>query len=361
MVEPDLSIAYRRLLHQHLARPISGDPADVVARLGAIQAQDYAGAKWAIGLRLQGIRDHQVEQAFNDGALLRTHLLRPTWHFVTPTDIRWMLSLTAPRVHSANAHMYRRLELDATTVRRTNAVLAGALEGGRQLTRQELRAELEMAGIPAGDGQRLAYIVMHAEFDGVICSGPRRGKQFTYALLEDRAPEAKRLEREEALAELTRRYFSTRGPATAHDFARWSGLTVADARRGIDAVSAELRREVVGDRVIYAPLSAMPASVDASGAYLLSIYDEYISSYKDRSDLISEADAKALRRLGNAQLQYAIVVDGQIVGFWRRTLRGQGVTIEISPFAPLTNAQQTAIAEAAHRYGEFLELPVDMA
>ncbi|HSJ52566.1 MAG TPA: winged helix DNA-binding domain-containing protein, partial [Anaerolineae bacterium] len=225
-------IAWRRLANQWITEPKPARPADVVARLGAVQAQDYAGAKWAVGLRLQGATDDDIDRSFAAGEILRTHVLRPTWHFVLPADIRWMLELTAPRVHAASAYMVRKLELDEDTFRRSNDALARALEGGHHLTRQELRGVLEQAGIAVHDGLRLGYLMMQAELDGVVCSGPRRGKQFTYALLAERAPQARRLDRQEALAELAGRFFATRGPATVHDLAKWSSLTVADARDG---------------------------------------------------------------------------------------------------------------------------------
>ena len=159
-------------------------------------------------------------------------MLRPTWHFVLPRDIRWLLELTGPRVRALNAGMQRKAGLDAAVFRKAEQVLGAALSAGKYLARDELRIELNRAGLRTEGEFRFAYLLMHAELDGLICSGPRRGKQFTYALLDERAPTARTHDREQALVELTRRYFGSRGPATAHDFAKWSGLTVADARRG---------------------------------------------------------------------------------------------------------------------------------
>ena len=237
----DPTIAHHRLRQQQLAAPRFPTPEEVVAWLGAVQAQDYLGAKWALGLRLPETTDAAIEQAFADGAILRTHVLRPTWHFVAPADIRWMQALTGGRVLAANGYMVRQHGLEEATFQRSNAALAGALTGGNFLTRNELGAALAAAGIHA-EGNRLAYLVMRAELDALICSGPRRGKQFTYALLEERVPPAPALTPEEALAELTRRYFTGHGPATLQDFSRWSGLTVADARQGVDLVGDALAR-----------------------------------------------------------------------------------------------------------------------
>ena len=356
----NLDIAHQRLGNQHIARATFKKPGDVVAWLGAVQAQDYAGAKWALGLRLQGATDGGIDRAFADGSILRTHLMRPTWHFVAPADIRWLLALTAPRVHVANASMYRKLELDGALFKRSDAALVKALRGGRQLTRDELRGVLENAGIAADDGIRLAYLMMHAELEGLVCSGARRGNQFTYALLDERAPNARTLRREEALVELAGRYFMSRGPATVQDFAKWSGLTLAEARAGLEAVKARLRQEVVDGRTYWLPASKSSAKVPSPAAWLLSIYDEYISGYKDRSALGTARVGARLVALGNA-LAYIIVIDSQIVGTWKRTHGKEGVTIETNLFSRLTAAENRALAVAAQRYSDFLQRPVSLS
>jgi len=352
-----LDIARLRLRNQHIVGSIRGEAADVVRWLGAVQAQDFAGAKWSLGLRLRHAMDAQIDGAFNEGAVLRTHMLRPTWHFVTPADIRWILALTAPRVHAANAHMYRGLGLDPAVFRRSNAALAKAVEGGRPLTRDELRGELQRAGIATEGGQRMAYLLMQAEQEAVICSGPRRGKQFTYALLDERAPPTKPMDREEALAALSRRYVASRGPATVQDYARWSGLTVAEAGRGLASVRGEYRCEVVDGRTYWLAESGTPRRAGSPMAHLLSIYDEYISGYKDRSAIVSPEHGARLVGMGNA-LSAVIVVDTQIVGTWKRTLTKEAVVIETSPFRRMTRAEKEAVAEAAERYGRFHDLPV---
>lgn len=347
-------IAQQRLFHQHLAAAPFDKPADVVDWLVAVQSQDYAGAKWALGLRLRDVHDADLDRAFNDGSILRTHVLRPTWHFVTPADIRWLLALTAPRVHAVNATMYRRLELDSATLKRSHKVLTKALRGGQHLTRAELQRVLEKASIPANNGQRLAYIVMQAELDGLICSGPRRGKQFTYALLEERVPPAAAPNRDEALAELTRRYFVSHGPATAQDFAKWSGLTTADAKRGLDMMGSQLQHEALNGEEHWFSSTTLPARFATPLAYLLSLYDEYIIGYTDRS-LIAEPEILAkLFTMGNT-FTYVVIVDGHIVGAWQRALSKDTVTITIDYWTRLTKAQLRAVAAAAQRYSEFLE------
>jgi hypothetical protein len=351
-----LAIAHQRLLNQHIARPTFNRPEDAVARLVAVQAQDYAGAKWGLGLRLQGVTDHDVEQAFARGAILRTHLMRPTWHFVSPDDIRWLLALTAPRIHAANAYMYRKLGLDGAFFRRSNTALRKALLGGNQLTRDELAALLHKSGLAAEGGIRMGYILMQAELEGILCSGPRRGKQFTYALLEERVSNSRSLDRDEALAELACRYFVSRGPATLHDFAKWSGLTLADARTGLEAASTRLQCEVVDEHTYWNSAAGRSEQEISLGAYLLPNYDEYVSSYKDHGAAVDKENSARLRALGNV-LTNIVVVDGRIAGTWKRSLKKGAVLIEVNVFSGPTAAANQALAAAVHRYGGFLGLP----
>ena len=205
-----------------------------------------------------------MEHAFATGAILRTHVLRPTWHFVLPADIRWLLTATAPRIRARDARRYGQLGLDDDTLRRSAGALVAALRGGNRLTRREAAAVLTAAGIGV-EGQRLPYLLMAAELDALICSGPRRGKQHTYMLLEERAPDARDLPRDEALAELARRFFVGHGPATAKDFAVWATLTLAEARAAIEAAGAELRAEDLGGS---APLGARGGAGERGRALL---------------------------------------------------------------------------------------------
>lgn len=234
---PDrLELAHRRTGAVGLggAQPAPfADAADVVGWFGGLQSQDYHVAKWALALRLgPGVTDADLDRAFDDGVILRTHVLRPTWHFVAPGDLRWLLELTAPRIHALNTYAYRLGELDGPLLRRTTDLIADAVADGNHLTRTEIAALLARHGITAA-GFRLGYILIHAELERMICSGPLRGKQHTYALLEERVPRAASLERDAALAELVRRFFTSHGPATTKDLAWWSSLTRADIATGL--------------------------------------------------------------------------------------------------------------------------------
>ncbi|HXV42170.1 MAG TPA: winged helix DNA-binding domain-containing protein [Anaerolineae bacterium] len=354
----NLEIIHRRLNNQHLAGAAFEKPEVVVAWQGAVQAQDYAGAKWAVGQRVQGADDAAVEQAFTAGAILRTHVMRPTWHFVAPQDIRWLLALTAPRVHAVNAYMYRQLELDDTLFRRSNTAIAQALEGDQYLTRAELGAVLAQAGIVA-EGMRLGYILHRAELDAVVCSGPRRGKQFTYALLDERAPQAKTLERDEALAELTKRYFTSHGPAMVQDFAWWSGLTLADGREGLDMVKDVLIQETVGDQTYWLSPDRPVVKAPSPSAYLLPNYDEYLISYRDNRPAF-EPEYAQLFMLRNVAFSHFVVLDGRVIGSWKRTFQKKTVVISLRLFEPLSEAQSQAIRAAAERYGSFLGMPATL-
>ena len=354
-----LDILQQRLHNQLLSQTKFTQPSQVVAWLGAVQSQDYAGAKWALAQRTNGLTDAVIEQAFARGEILRTHVLRPTWHFVTPVDIRWMLALTAPRVRAAMAYMNRQLGLDTAIFEKSNAALTKALQGNKQLTRSELGQILQKAGIPV-DGLHLGHLMGRAELDGIICSGVRRGKQHTYALLEERAPQAKSLEPDEALAELTKRYFTSHGPATLPDFVWWSGLTTTDARKGIEFVKSQFDHEVVDDQTYWFIASGSTRKLSPT-VHLLPDYDEYTVGYTDRAEIFDITHSNKLDARGSVLAQYSIMINGQVAGTWKRTIKKNEVLIELVPFIMLTDDQNQAIIAATQQYGKFLELPVVLA
>ncbi|MGQ0714838.1 MAG: winged helix DNA-binding domain-containing protein [Gemmatimonadaceae bacterium] len=277
--------------------------------------------------------------------------------FVTPADIRWMLALTAPRVKAAMASYDRKLELDDALLRRTNRAITRALRDGRHLTRTELARVLERVNIVAVT-QRLAHIMMRAELDAVVCSGPRRGKQFTYALLDERVPPTPARDRDAALLELTIRYFATRGPATVHDFAWWSGLTVGDAKRGIEIAGSSLEREVIDDRPYWSDASAQLPRWKGPVVHLLPNYDEYFIGHKDRSAIGQRLRSSELVTGGDALIAYVVAVDGQLVGGWKKTAASDGVRVELALLTSLSSSERRALTRAVERYGEFLGVAV---
>jgi hypothetical protein len=358
-VHPGLhGIAHARL-GNHLFVSRAAAPADAVARLGAVQAQDFAAAKWSLGMRVRGATDGSIEAAFDRGDIVRLHAMRPTWHFVCPADVRSLLALTSPSVHAANASMRRRLELDHRVLTRCCAALEKALGGGCHLTRAELSARLAERGIEAR-GQRLAYILMHAELEGLICSGPRRGKQFTYALLSERAPGSTALPREEALRGWTLRYFSSHGPAQLKDFSWWSGLPLAEARHGVELAGEGLAGETLDGKTYWSAAGARRPRGKAPAALLLSIFDEYTIAYRDRSALQGTLSLEQLITRGNA-LTSVLILDGRLAGTWKRTIGRAGVQVSTSPFRPLSAQERASLEEAASAYGRFLGLPVELS
>jgi hypothetical protein len=344
----------KRLDNQGLSRLRFGSPPEVVRWFVAVQSQDFGGAKWALGQRLQAATDATVARAFDAGEILRTHVMRPTWHFVAPDDIRWLLALTAPRVHRFNGPSYRKFEMDARTITRSRDAMERALDAGGHLTRDELSDAIRRAKVPF-DGVRLAYFVMHAELEGAICSGPRRGKQFTYALLERRAPRARLLPRDEALAELTRRYFASHGPATARDFAWWSGLSLKDARTGLAALGRAVEREVIGELTYWLVPSRLGQRPAQPLVHLLPNYDEGLIAYKDR-DLPGGVPLPA-GAAHHGNFPHHLVIEGRVSGGWRRTITARDVTIDVLPSRAMTRTERRSLQTEVGRYAAFVEKP----
>jgi hypothetical protein len=310
---PAGGIAQQRLRNQRLVGKPCARAEDVVSCLGAVQAQDYAAAKWAVAQRTAGILEADLDRAFDEGRILRTHVLRPTWHFVAPADIRWMLALSAARVNAASAYYYRTSGLGDDLFARSRTVLARALRGGTHLTRAELCEAYRRADIDPS-GLRVGLLMMRAELDGVICSGPRRGKQFTYALLDERVPPSRALARDEAATELARRYFTSHGPAQLPDFCWWSGLTAALARQAI--ARAGLRQEIIDGKTYWRGAAAASTRLAAPLVHLLPNFDELTVAYKDRTATV-DPRWLAGRPRSEAVMAPVVVLDGRAVGGWR--------------------------------------------
>lgn len=347
-----MNILQHRLQNQQISKHQFDKPEDVVRWFGAMQAQDYAMAKWATGLRMEKAKDSLIEQALNEGRILRTHVLRPTWHFVHPEDIRWMLKLTGPRVMAGMSSRLKQLELNDKLFNKTTDIILKALEGHRHLTRPELMALINKAGINT-DENRSAHIAMHAELNGLICSGARKGKDTTYALMDERITKTKEIDRDEALAKLTLRYFTAHGPATIHDFAWWSGLTLTDVKRGVEMVDNDLYFKDIGG-VIYWHASIMPDVIKPpKGAVLLPNFDEYTVGYINRLAL---ADASHINTRGNVLFSNVMLINGEIKGTWRRTIIAKGLKFEPQLFKKPSQANELALQTAVKKYAKFLAL-----
>jgi hypothetical protein len=351
-----LNLIAERLRNQRLRGARCHTPEEVVSWLGAVQAQEYPDARWALALRMEHATAAAIERAFAEGRILRTHVLRPTWHFVVPGDIRWMLALTGPCVSRRMAPYHRRLELDAGVFGRSQRAMVRALRGGVHLTRQELKTVLQRAGIRVDSGQHLAHLVMQAELDAVVCSGPPRGRQFTYALFDERVPASRHVSRDDALAELGRRYFTSHGPAQLRDFAWWSGLSVADARAGLATIERDLARETI-DGKTYWFASTRGVHRSGRGARLLPLYDEYLIAYKDRSAALD----RSLWTWGSGDpFSAAVLIDGEVVGTWRRRLDRGRVVVTVTPFASFRTSDVRHVSRAATAYAEFVGLDIEL-
>ena len=336
-------IAQHRLQQQQLLHSGFTQPAALVRWMGCIQAQDYAGAKWAIGNRIKGSTDASIEKDFNDGKILRTHVLRPTWHFVAPEDIRWMLQLTAPKIKAFNKRLHTKLGITDKDLKRSNTIITNALSDHKFLTRAAILPLLAKAKINTDD-IRLGFFLMEAELEGLICSGPRQGKQFTYALLSERAPAAPLPDREEAIARLTLCYFSSRGPATLQDFQWWSGLNVADIKKGLHLNKEQLTHTVTNGNAYWFATAAPVNKRSAPSTFLLPCYDEYAVAYKDRSDILPAGHPAAA---GYGIFKPVVVVNGQISGTWSRKESSRHITVTTELMGPVKKTAPAAAAYAA--------------
>ena len=345
-------IAHHRLHNQQVAQERLERPGQAVAWLGAMQAQDYASVKWAIGLRCRSTTDAGIEQAIAHKTIVRTWLMRGTLHVVAASDVRWMLALLAPRLIANSARRYQQLELDDAAFACSFETLTRVLQGGKQLTRAEVLLALEQAGIPTTD-QRGYHILRRAGLEGLICFGPIQGKQQTFVLLGEWVPDGQHKKRDDALAELAERYFRSHGPATLQDFVWWSGLRVADARAGLEMAKTQLHHEAIDGQTYWRPQNGPIPKDPSPTAYLLPAYDEYFLGYKTRNAVLdSKYDMQVVS--SNGVFRTIIVMDGQIVGTWKRALKRSSVVVAPDPFNVLTADEKEALLVAANQYGAFL-------
>jgi len=348
-----MNVGRARLTNQHVVRPTFDDPADVVHWLGAVQAQDYLGALWAIGLRTRRATEASVEDAIARRAIVRTWPMRGTLHFVAARDVRWMTRLLAPRVVAGARARHRQLALDAAVFAKSARVAERALAGGKVMRRDALYGEWNAAGIATHDSRGL-HLLGYLAQTGVLCFGPRDGRQHTFALLDDWLPPARDLERDVALGTLARRYFASHGPATVHDFAWWSGLTVTEARAGLESVRSELVSEEVSGRTLWhAEGRSFRGRRDA--VYVLPAWDEFTVGYRDRTDILDPKYAVRVNA-GGGVLKPVIVARGEVVGTWQRTITRQRVRVTPSFFRKVGRTDRATLDDAVARYARFLGL-----
>ncbi|WP_339320012.1 winged helix DNA-binding domain-containing protein [Paenibacillus sp. FSL R10-2734] len=349
-------IANMRLHNHMIAEPLHHSPEQIVKKLGAMQAQDYMQAVWAIGLRSPATKLADIERAIADRKIILTWSLRGTLHFVPAEDVKWMLQLSAPRLVSQTKRRMAELGLDDQILERCREIIVDALKGGKQMDRSALLQLIEEEGIHTGN-QRGYHMLWNSAYQGLICFGPMNGKQQTIVLLEEWVPDSRELTYERSLQELALRYFTARGLATVQDFAWWAGITLTDARRGLEAAKSELQSELIEASEYWTSSKLQARAEEDSNVYLLPGFDEYILGYKDRSAVLEPETAPLIVPGNNGVFLPMIIVGGQVVGTWKRTFKKKGIEIVIHPFGELGEAID-AVFKAAERYAAFIGLPI---
>ena len=342
-----------RLCQQQITSSDFQTARELINWKGAMQAQEFNHAKWAVGLRLSNFTEKQIEEAFNRGEILRTHLMRPTWHFVSPEDIYWLVGLSAKQIKSAMKARNWQLELTEEDFKTSQEVMVKALEGNHYLTRDELSEFLNAAGISTKE-QRLPHILMEAEIDRVICSGPMKGKKQTYALLEERVPNKIELTTDEALALLARKYFTSHGPATLADFTWWSGLPVSQARKAVALNNNHLLSETINDEIYWFSENHYTIPQPDS-AFLLPAFDEYLVSYKNREAAISvDHHAKAVSK--NGIFWPILIINGKVSGLWKHSIKKDQLLLEFEFFRSILSKEKGEVEKAIRIFKKFKEV-----
>jgi hypothetical protein len=341
-----------RLISQQISGTRFQTVKEIVGWMGAIQAQDYSMSKWAIGTRLPNSTEEIIDTAIDNGDILRTHLLRPTWHFVSSDDIYWMLELAAPQIKASLKSRHKELELSEAICNRSNTLIEKALSRGNHLTREEILTELKKAKISL-DNNRASHLLLRAELDQLICSGSTKANKKTYALLEERVPKGKPITRNEGLALLAQKYFSSHGPATLQDFVWWSGLSVADSKQALEMVKNNFTSETIKSRVYWFSPSLPISKTNNHSLCLLPAFDEFIISYKDRIATLSDDDHKKSIS-NNGIFRPVIVWKGQVIGIWKRTSLKDKIFVE-AEFFNMPGKEQEFIEKATSIYGNFLQ------
>lgn len=350
-----MNIPAIRLLNQQLLNPLFRHPKELVSWMGAMQAQNYSMVRWAVGIRLKSAGIQTVEKALRDGEILRTHVMRPTWHLVAAEDIRWMLKLSAQRIISANESFAKGygLEISEALYTKSHNLLEKILSGTRGLTRQEIAEHYNRSGIPV-DNNRMNRFMARAEQEGVVCSGEDKGGKYSYMLLEERVAPVPEITKDEALARLARSYFRSHAPAVLQDFIWWSGLPVTDAKHAIYLIESELTAEQWKDQTWYIHNASRTRGKISGNLHLLPSYDEFLLGYKDRTDVLPKVHYP--KAFTNNGLFFPVVLhEGQVIGNWNKDAKKKSVSIEHSWFQPEISMDEALLNQAKDKYKQFLE------
>ncbi len=351
-------LAKTRLMSQQVGGTKFSSPKMILDWMGAIQSQDYAMAIWAVGIRTPNSTKTGIEAAIDKGEILRTHLLRPTWHFVSSDDIYWMLELTAPQIKRSSKSRQEDLGLSPALLRKCNHVIEKALRGGNHLNREELILELGKAKI-ATDQNRASHIFAWAELEGLICSGATKRGKPSYAILEERVQKSKPLDKETALATLAKKYFTSRCPATFQDFVWWSGLSTRDAKQALELAGPEFSAKTINLQTYWFPATYLTSNPNDEKVHLLPAYDEFIISYKDRSAALPLETFNTVVS-NNGIFRPVIVVNGQVTGIWTRMIGKDKVLVEAELFEPVSKEIRDHIEGATAQYGRYMEKETEL-
>lgn len=347
-----------RLLNQKLSKNPKTTAAEIVSWFGAMQAQDFSGAKWSVGIRSKGMTENDLEKAIAEKQIIRTWPMRGTLHFVAPEDVRWLLSLLTPRIISGAAGRHRQLELDELTFSKSQDILEKELAGGKQLTRKEVYDLLDLNGIST-EGQRGIHIINYLAMKQVLCHGAHQEKQPTYVLLDDWVPAGHKLSADESLHRIAMKYFQSHGPATLADFVWWTGLKMTDARLALNSVSGLLASSEYNDQKYWFSPD-LPDRLPARNVSFLPGFDELMLGYTDRKLLVQEALLHKIVPGNNGMFMPTIVINGKVEGLWKRTLKKERVLIQLLPFDKIDDKYMDDVSLAASQFGKYLGLPVDL-
>lgn len=347
-----------RLISQKIINSNFKTPKEIVNYMGAVQAQDFYMSKWAIGIRINILIEEKINSAINNGEILRTHLLRPTWHFVSNDDIYWMLELSAQKIISSLKSRHKQLGLDEKIFSKSNKIIENALLKEENLTRDALKTELEKAKIKVNEN-RAAHLLLRAELDGIICSGREKGNQNTYALLGKKVPKKEILSKEESLAKLAQKYFYSRFPVTLKDFKWWSNLSAVDAKRALELIKHDLISEKIDDNIYWLPTSFTIPKKYQKSFHLLPAFDELIISYKDRSAFLNpNQNKKAISN--NGIFLPTIAVNGKITGTWKRIIKKDKVEVQANFFQKPDKIVMNSFKKEASKFSNFLNKKLEI-
>jgi hypothetical protein len=353
-----VDIPYLRLYNQQIIGSKFRTPKEIVGWMGAMQAQDFGMSKWAVGVRLPGATDQTIASAIDNGEIIRTHLMRPTWHLTSSDDIYWMLELTTPQIKGVMKFRDKVLELDPAIYEKTNIIIMNALQGSKHLSREELARELELANIPT-DYNKVSHFLMRAEIDELVCSGKTINNKSTFALLSERVPLVKRFSREESASKLALSYFLSHGPATLQDFIWWSGLSITLSRQALESIKSKLVSEKIENQTFWFSDSLSIPAPDKNTVFLLPAYDEFTISYRDRTaSLTMEMHRKAIS--SNGIFRPIVVINGEVAGLWRKITQKDRIRVEVNLFEPVGIIFKELVEEASLRYGNYLNKKTEL-